>query len=122
MVMAPESSHLSMLLDRVRGEEVSLGYARKESLIDIAEHMLSWNDSAKEEEREAIALLAKYHLATLANKHPKFIKKSWVLIRQELAKPYEARCCRCGAVITAKKSLETGLGSVCRKKVISGLK
>ena len=109
--------HLSILLDRVRAEEASLGYARKESLINIAEYILTWHDYAKEESREAIAILAKYHLANLANTHPKYRKRSWELIEKELVKPYERRCGRCGLVITAKKSLETGYGHVCRRKI-----
>lgn len=112
-----ENSHLSTLLDRVRAEETTLGYARKESLINIAEYILSWNDYAKEEYREAIILLAKYHLGNLANKDPKYRKKSWALIEKELSKPYERRCSHCGLVITSKKSLETGLGVICRKKL-----
>jgi len=39
------------------------------------------------------------------------------LIEAERWKPYDARCMHCGAIISSKKSLETGLGVVCRKKL-----
>jgi len=99
----------------VKDDEQCLGYASKAHLLAVAEYMTSHYrglDYSKEEGVSAIILLARYHMAPLAD-HVRGKR----LIAAERAKPYEARCCRCGAVISSKKSLETGLGVVCRKKV-----
>jgi len=67
---------------------------------------------SKEEYTAAIILLARYHMAPLADR-----VRGKRLIAAECAKQYDARCMHCGAVITSRKSLETGLGVVCRKKL-----
>jgi len=107
-------SHLTTLICRVIADEKAFGYAEKEHLINLAEYILSWHDYSKQEEREAVALLAKYRLAKLANKHNK--QRSLQLIQRELDASWQRRCARCGLTISSEKSLETGLGSVCRRK------
>jgi ribosomal protein S27AE len=111
-----QMSRLSDLLAQVRLEESTLQGARKETLLDIARCVL-YGHGSKEECREAVAILAKYRLARLANDHPRFRKLSWELIELEEAKPYEYRCSRCGLPISSQVSLRVGLGRVCRKKV-----
>lgn len=108
-------SHLSILIQRVRDDEAAFGYATKEHLINLAEYILSWHDYSRGEEQEAIALLAKYRLAKLADKYHR--QKSWQLIQRELNASWTRRCSRCGLPISSEKSLETGFGSVCRRKV-----
>ncbi|MCW4048070.1 MAG: hypothetical protein NWE99_11020 [Candidatus Bathyarchaeota archaeon] len=108
-------SHLSTLIQRVRDDEAAFGYAEKEHLINLAEYIVTWRDYSKLEEREAVAILAKYRLWKLADKYHR--QKSLQLIQQELAKPWTRRCARCGLPISSEKSLRTGFGSVCRRKV-----
>jgi formylmethanofuran dehydrogenase subunit E len=107
---------LSMLLDRVRVEEVSLGYVRKESLINIAEYVVThgFREISKEESIQVNIILAKYHLYKLT---VSYRSMNLFNIEKEREKPYQARCSRCGLPISSKKSLETGLGVVCRKKL-----
>jgi len=111
-------SHLSTLINRVREDEVSLGYATKEHLVNIAEYLLSWRGKfSGQEYSEAIKTLAKYHLAKLANIHPCHIKKTYKQIEQELSKKYVGRCMRCGLPISNPVSLAAGHGPICRKKL-----
>ena len=114
--MQETTSHLSTLIQRVHDEELKLGYARKESLIDLAEFILSWPGKyCRLEYDEAIRVLAGYHLAHLANRlRP---GKAWKLINVELAKPYTTRCRRCGKPLKNPISLAVGYGHVCRKKL-----
>ena len=107
-------SHLSTLILRVLADEERFGYATKDNLINLAEYILSWRDYTKEEEREAVALLAKYRLAKLADKYDR--QRSLQLIQKELDASWTRRCSRCGLPISSEKSLETGYGSVCRRK------
>lgn len=116
--MQEQIGHLSTLIKRVHDEELSLGYVRKESLIDVAQYVLSWPSKYSQEEySEAIRLLARYHLAKLANLSPRHRIMTWRLINRELAKPYKARCRRCGLPISNPVSLATGHGPVCRRKL-----
>lgn len=103
---------LSLILS-VKEDEQRFGYATKEHLIAVAEYIVhNYGKYTKEEYVNAIILLAKYHMAPLADRI-----RGKKLIAQEKSKAYEARCSHCGAVISSRKSLETGLGSVCRKKL-----
>lgn len=111
-------SHLTILINRVKEDEQQFGYASKEHLINIAEYILSWPGKYSPiEHQNAIALLAHYYMAQLANIHPKYRKQSWTLIQKELNKAYKARCQRCGLPITNETSLRFGHGPVCRKKL-----
>ena len=111
--MQQETGHLSTLLQRVRDDETGFGYASKEHLITIAEYILSWPGKySKNEYDEAIRILAKYHLAKLAAR-----RHGWKLIEKELARPYKARCRRCGLPISNAISLQTGHGPTCRKRL-----
>jgi len=110
-------SHLSTLIKRVKEDEQQFGYARREHLINIAEYILSSHDYTPIEYQNAIAVLAHYHLAQLANIYPKYRKQSWKLIQIELEKKYKASCHRCGLPITNETSLRFGHGPVCRKKL-----
>jgi hypothetical protein len=114
MTETQETPRLSVLLSRVRQEEAE-GSVKKETLLSIAKGVLC-NYGTIQECREAVDVLARYRLAKLANTHPKYRAKSWDLIQKEESKPYERRCCRCGLPISSEKSLETGLGRVCRHK------
>jgi hypothetical protein len=108
-----ETGHLSVLIERVRNDEATFGYVSKEHLINLAEYILSWPGKySKSEYGEAIRILATYHLAHLAGK-----RHGWKFIACELAKPYKARCRRCGLPISAEISLATGYGHVCRRKL-----
>lgn len=108
-----EPSHLSILIERVKMDESSLGYTTKEHLINIAEYILSWPGKyGKSEYDQAIATLAKYHLALLASK-----RHGSKRIEAELEKNYSARCGRCGLPISSKVSLAVGYGIICRRKL-----
>lgn len=105
---------LSTLLNQVKREEERLG-ASKETLLSIAEYVLGKHNYSKAEESQAVAFLAKYHLWKLIDKrHP---LRSQQLIEAEKSKPYIQRCARCGLPISSEKSLKTGLGRVCRRKL-----
>jgi hypothetical protein len=111
--MQQETGHLSALLQRVRNDETGFGYASKEHLINIAEYILSWPGKySKNEYVEAVKVLAGYHLAHLASRC-----RGWKFVEAELAKPYRARCRRCGLPITNPASLATGHGPICRRKL-----
>lgn len=112
MTQEAPSQLLSLILS-VKEDEQRFGYATKTHLINIAEYIASnYGKYTKEEYVNAIILLAKYHMAPLADRI-----RGKKLIAAEKSKTYEARCSRCGAVITSKKSLATGLGVDCRKKL-----
>jgi len=114
----PEPGHLSVLVQRVRNDEVRLGYATKEHLIDVCEFILSWPGRyGWQEYSGAIKILAYYHLAKLANIYHSYRRTCWRLINAELAKPYVGRCRRCGLPISTPVSLATGHGEVCRRKL-----
>ena len=107
------SSELAALVLVVKDEEQRLGYATKERLIDVAECIVNnYGRYAKEEYVAAIALLAKYRMANLTD-HVRGKR----LIAAEKTKAYIARCANCGLPISSRKSLETGLGVDCRKKL-----
>jgi hypothetical protein len=106
---------LSVLLGHVKEEETLLQGAKKESLIAIAEFILNSRQPTVQEHREAVAVLAKYHLAALVDLHRP--RRSRQLIEIERQRPYDRRCARCGLIITAKESLKTGYGNVCRRKL-----
>jgi hypothetical protein len=111
-------SHLLTLITRVKEDEEKFGFAVKEDLIDIAQYLLSWRGKfSGQEYSEAIKTLAKYHLAKLANLSPRRRIMTWRLINRELAKPYKARCRRCGLPLSNPVSLEAGHGPVCRRKL-----
>jgi hypothetical protein len=113
-MMVESQTKLVSLILAVKDDEQRFGYATKAHLLDVAEYMATHYqglDYSKEEGVAAIILLARYHMAPLADR-----LRGKRLIALERAKAYEARCCRCGAIISSKKSLETGLGVVCRKK------
>jgi hypothetical protein len=116
MLMQTTRSHLSTLISQVKSDEESLGYVYKERLISMAEYILSYpRKYYKAEYDEAIKVLAKYHLAHLAER-----RHGWKFITAELAKVYVARCKRCGRPISSKVSLATGYGHVCRRKLGKG--
>jgi len=112
-------SPAQFLVDIVHAQEREQGYARKETLIDLAKYILGSHDWSPAH-TEIIKVLARYHLAKLANTHPLYRKRSWKLIALEEAKHYVARCMRCGLPIWNKTSLAAGRGPVCRRKVKAG--
>ena len=115
MAAAQSQSMLRELLDKVKLAEKESQSVSKSLLCSIAVYVLNSRDYSKLEYCDATVVLAKYHLWRLIDKtHP---ARSWGFIQRELARPYEARCMRCGLVITAKKSIATGLGHVCRKRL-----
>lgn len=98
----------------MKSEESHLHGVKKATLLEIALHVLGNNLYSHQEGNEAISVLAKYHLCQLVDKRrPRHCRE---LIEAERAKVYSFRCCRCGRPISSKKSLETGLGHVCRRK------
>jgi hypothetical protein len=104
------------LLELVYAQEREEGCARKQTLIDLAKYILGsgeWSPA----HTEIIQVLARYHLAKLANIHPLHRRQSWKLIAAEEAKPYIARCRRCGLPIWNKTSVAVGHGPVCRRKI-----
>jgi recombinational DNA repair protein (RecF pathway) len=109
-------SPAQFLLDLVHTQEREQGCARKQTLIDLAKYILGSRDWSPAH-TEIIKVLARYHLAKLANHHPLHRRQSWKLIAAEEAKPYVARCMRCGLPIWNKASVEAGRGPVCRRKV-----
>lgn len=112
MTQEAPSQLLSLILS-VKEDEQRFGYATKQHLIAIAEYVVhNYGKYTKEEYTNAIILLAHYHMANLAD-HTRGTR----LIAAEQAKAYEARCSHCGAVISSRKSLATGLGIICRKKL-----
>jgi hypothetical protein len=109
-------SSAQFLLDLVRAQEREEGCAHKQTLIDLAKYILGstgWSPA----HTEIIKVLARYHLAKLANIHPLHRRKSWKFIALEEAKPYVARCMRCGLPIWNKLSVAMGHGPVCRRKL-----
>jgi hypothetical protein len=111
----PVSQPLSALLDRVKREEAEAHGANKQTLLDIALHVLTNHDYSKADYSQAVALLAKYRLCRLIDKrHPIHCQQ---LINAERSKLYTRRCANCGLSISSEKSLKTGLGRVCRKKL-----
>jgi hypothetical protein len=109
-------SPAKFLLELVQAQEKGQGYVRKQTLIDLAKYILGSRDWTPAH-TEIIKILARYHLAKLANIHPRYRAKSWKLIATEEAKPYAARCRRCGLPMTNKISLTSGHGPICRKKL-----
>jgi hypothetical protein len=108
-----QTSHLTVLIDRVKKDEQQLNYATKEHLVNLAKFILTWPGKfSKSEYDESIRILAQYHLASLAAP-----KVGWKLIQKELARSYKARCKRCGLPITNRTSLLFGHGPVCRRKL-----
>jgi hypothetical protein len=107
---------LSDLIQRVHDDETR-NYATKEHLVDLAAFILTWPGKyTREEYDQAIQILASYHLGHLPTQ-----RHGWKLIEKELARPYQARCQRCGLLISNTVSLQTGHGPVCRRKLgISG--
>ena len=107
------TASLNVLLERVKIEESHLHGVKKSTLLQIALYVLG-NKYLRREYNEAISVLAKYHLWKLVDKRrPRHCRE---LIEVEIAKPYSFRCCRCGWPISSKKSLEIGLGYICRRK------
>ena len=109
-------SPAKFLLELVHTQEREEGCARKQTLIDLAKCILSSHDWSPAH-TEIIKVLARYHLAKLANTHPLYRKRSWNLIAAEETKTYVARCMRCGLPIWNKMSLAAGRGPVCRRKL-----
>lgn len=109
----PVDCNLSVLLSRVDENERKFHCVKKENLIQVAKYVLSRSGQFDRAEYDkAIQVLAKYHLAHLASRRH---SPEW--IEEETLKPYVFRCMRCGLPITAKKSLKTGYGHDCRKKL-----
>jgi hypothetical protein len=106
---------LSALLNQVRKEETEHLGANKQTLLAIAEYVLGNYSYSKAEYNQAVAYLAKYHLWKLIDKRKPI--RSRQLIESERARPYTQRCANCGLPISSEKSLKTGLGRVCRKKL-----
>jgi ribosomal protein S13 len=101
---------LNRLVEAVKLREEKFGYVLEEQLLAVAQHLTQhYHWLSRLDREEAVKVLAKYHMATLiGNRHK---------IEKALRTQNRARCARCGLVITSKKSLETGLGIICRKKV-----
>lgn len=115
MMVAETETKLVSLILAVKDDEQRHGYATKAHLLDVAEYLaahIRGYHFSKEEGQAAIILLARYHMASLADR-----LRGKRLIEKERAKAYEARCMHCGAIIWSEKSLEAGLGVVCRKKL-----
>jgi len=108
-------THLSTLIQRVCDDENSLAYVTKEHLVNLAEYIVGWqNRYTQAEYHVAIQILAHYHLAHLASINHAHARK---YIAQELDKAWTARCKRCGLPISAKVSILTGYGHICRRKL-----
>lgn len=115
MTVQVEVPPLRAFINRVREDERAFGFARKDSLLGLAEGLVTVRGFCWSDYREAIKILANYHLAKLANRcRP---KRSLGLIELERAKPYVGRCQRCGRPIWTLESLSAGHGPVCRKKL-----
>jgi hypothetical protein len=106
---------LSTLVNHVREDERQRGFALKDSLLALAEGVVQVRGFRLEEYREAIKVLATYHLAKLANRYRP--RRSLGLIEAERLKPYVGRCQRCGRPIWTVESVEAGHGPVCRRKL-----
>lgn len=109
----PETKLISLIL-AIKQEEQQ-GRIKKQTLITMAEYMATHTQTfhyTKEEQAAALQILAKYHMAALADR-----MKGKTRIQKEKAKAWEYRCSNCGAIITSEESKKTGLGSVCRKKL-----
>ena len=90
---------LAALPGRVKDEERQFNGAAKKTLLEIAE--LTLNPRLPEQEtREAIAVLAKYRLAVLADRSRPITNRE--LIGKERQKPYTRRCARCGPKMLRK--------------------
>jgi hypothetical protein len=111
LATAPKNAEktLQNLIFEVKFREEKFGYVLDDQLLEIA-RLVTENRYriSKDLQRDAIIILAKYHMATLAYNRNK--------IKEYEATPPKARCARCGLPISSKKSLKTGLGAVCRKK------
>lgn len=105
---------LSCCILKVKQEEAS-GKVSKHSLLELA-HCYLTSPFTVEEGREAVALLAKYRLWRLANRHFKYVAQSFRFIELEKALPYNFRCVHCGLPLTKDESIERGCGDVCRRK------
>lgn len=106
---------LTAMLSRVKREETEFHGASKTVLLELAIYVLSSHGYSREEYSQAVIVLARYHLASLINlRRPRRCRE---MIEKENAKPYVRRCSRCGLPITAKESVQTGYGSVCRRRV-----
>jgi hypothetical protein len=102
--------NLQNMIFEVKFREEKFGYVLDDQLLAIAKCLTENKyEIPKELQRNAIIILAKYHMATLAYNRAK--------IKEYENKPSRARCARCGLPISSKKSLETGLGVICRKKI-----
>jgi hypothetical protein len=108
--ISPALLGLNRLLEAVKIREEKFGYVLEEQLLAVVQHLTQhYHWFSRAEREEAIKVLAKYQMATLiGNRHK---------IEKALQTQNRARCARCGLVITSQKSLETGLGIICRKKV-----
>lgn len=103
------TSTLEKLIFEVKFRDEKFGYILDDQLLEIAKEItINPTKYTRQECAEAIITLAKYHMATLAYNRLK--------IKEYENKPVKARCTHCGLPISSKKSLETGLGIVCRKK------
>lgn len=110
----PSQRCLRALLNRVRTDENNYT-VRKVTLLDIAECVLTRYDFSPEEYREAIAVLVIRLLSFLLYQLSAFTMMPLVHKNRQMI--ICNRCARCGLPISSKKSLESGLGYVCRKKV-----
>ncbi len=110
-----QESLLAQHIAKVKAEEAS-GKVSKPSLIDLAYCYLTARCPSKEEGYEAVALLAKYRLWRLANRHYKYVAQSYLLIEKEKSKSYLYRCVRCGLPLSKPKSVARGCGDVCNRK------
>ena len=105
---APNTA-LAKLIFEVKMREEKYGYVLDDQLLEIAKEItVHKSQYTRQQHAEAIIILAKYHMATLAYNNAK--------IKEYENKPARARCARCGLPISSKESLATGLGVVCRKK------
>lgn len=117
--MAQETpAKLQNLINEVKMREEKFGYVLDDQLLAIAKEITE-NRSKYDHvnHAQAVMLLAKYHMAALAYNRGKIREYE----EYENKQP-RTRCSHCGAVISSKKSLETGLGVVCRKKLGVGAK
>jgi hypothetical protein len=108
LASAPNTT-LEKLIFEVKSREQKFGYILDTQLLEIAKEItVHKSQYTRQQHAEAIIILAKYRMATLAYNQAK--------IKEYENKPARARCARCGMPISSKKSLEVGLGVICRKK------
>lgn len=115
------TSHLTVLIGRLKCSEENFGYVKKDQLLNLAEYIIAWpGNYTKKEHSEAVQILVNYGLGKLACPF-----EASALIRNRIRKEIQkqldakwiARCAHCGRAIWSKESLRTGYGGICRRKL-----